>query len=119
MGTAINLHPFNKLRLFKIPICSVFAIVEWALFIGWLVKIANMYNQKDTIHIVESNRTIREVIMINCSNEYYTVKFAKGNCGIRLRKSRIFPFERSGGINHESKNIPKTAASIALSFAVG
>lgn len=87
MGTAINLHPFNKLRPFKIPICSVFAVAEWALFIGWSVKIANKYNQNDTIHIVESNRTIREAIIINCSYGYYTVKFAKVNCGIFLRKS--------------------------------
>lgn len=46
----------------------------------------------DTAFLVESNRIIREVKIVNCSGGMYLVKFANGG-GIRVKEHRLFATE--------------------------
>ena len=46
----------------------------------------------DTAFLVESNRIIREVKIVNCSGGMYLVKFANGG-GIRVKEHRLFVTE--------------------------
>ena len=50
----------------------------------------NKFNVNDTAYIVVSNRVIREVKVLSYSGGFYTIKFVKGNGGIRLRENRLF-----------------------------
>ena len=56
---------------------------------------------------MEPNRTIREVIIINCSNEYYTVKFAKGIVGFASEKIEFFPLKEAEESIMKAKTFPK------------
>ena len=64
------------------------------------------YSVGDTAFIVESQRIIREVRIISRGGGFYTMKFADGSGGIRLRENRIF------GTKEEAENsIPKAPKS--------
>ena len=64
------------------------------------------YNIGDTVYFVESQRIIREVKIIKCGGGFYTMKFADGSGGIRLRENRLF------GTKEEAENsIPKAPKS--------
>lgn len=47
----------------------------------------------DTAFIVESNRAIREVIIVKCAGGLYLVKFKDTGGGIQVKKHRLFPTE--------------------------
>ena len=50
------------------------------------------YNFGDTVYIIESNQSVREAMIINCSGGFCTIRFMNGG-GIRLRESRLFATE--------------------------
>ena len=50
----------------------------------------NKYNVGDTVYFVESQRIIREAKIIRCVGGFYTMKFADGVGGIRLRENRLY-----------------------------
>lgn len=54
----------------------------------------------DTAYIVESNRIIKEVKIVNCAGGMYLIKFANGG-GIRVKEHRIFATEEDA-----KKSIP-------------
>ncbi len=51
----------------------------------------NKYNPGDTAYIVESNRIIREVSVLNVAGGFATLRFTDSKGGINLRESRLFP----------------------------
>lgn len=62
----------------------------------------NKYSVNDTAFIVVSNRIIREVKVLNYSGGFYTIKFVKGNGGVRLRENRLFSTREEA-----EKSLPK------------
>ena len=50
----------------------------------------NKYNVGDTVYFLESQRIIREAKIIKCGGGFYTMKFADGAGGIRLRENRLY-----------------------------
>lgn len=51
---------------------------------------AGKYNINDTAFLIESNRTIREVKILKYAGGLYTVRFADGAGGIKVRENRLF-----------------------------
>lgn len=49
-----------------------------------------MYKEGTTAFIVESNRLIREVVVLKRTGDFYIVRFLDCNGGIRIRGSRLF-----------------------------
>lgn len=50
----------------------------------------NKYNVNDTVFLIESNRTIREVKIVKFAGGLYTIRFIQGGGGIKVRESRLF-----------------------------
>lgn len=48
-----------------------------------------VYKLGDTVFFIESNRFIREAMVMKKSGDFYTLRFADGG-GIRLRENRLF-----------------------------
>lgn len=48
------------------------------------------YNVEDTAYIIESNRLIRETVIINKKGNFYTVKFKDTNGAITLKAHRLY-----------------------------
>ena len=51
---------------------------------------ARSYNVGDTAYIIESNRLIRETVIINKKGNFYTVKFRDTNGAITLKAHRLY-----------------------------
>ena len=49
-----------------------------------------VFKEGTTVFIVESNRIIREVIIVKRTGNFYIVRFANSGGGIRIRGSRLF-----------------------------
>ena len=49
-----------------------------------------MYKEGTTAFIIESNRLIREVVVLKRTGDFYIVRFKDCNGGIRIRGSRLF-----------------------------
>ena len=49
-----------------------------------------MFKEGTSAFIVESNRLVREVVIVKRTGNFYIVKFADSNGGIQLRGSRLF-----------------------------
>lgn len=54
-----------------------------------------MYKEGTTAFIVESNRLIREVVVLKRTGDFYIVRFLDCNGGIRIRGSRLFATRES------------------------
>lgn len=50
------------------------------------------FKSGDTAFLVESNRVIREVTVVNCAGGMYLIKFQNGG-GIRVKEHRLFDSE--------------------------
>ncbi len=59
----------------------------------------------DTVYIVESNRIIREVIIVRCSGGMYLIRFKDSGGGIQVKKHRLFETKESA---EESIGIKKS-----------
>lgn len=49
-----------------------------------------VFKEGTSAFIVESNRLIREVVIVKRTGSFYIVKFADNNGGIQVRGSRLF-----------------------------
>lgn len=49
-----------------------------------------VYKEGTTAFIIESNRLIREVVVLKRTGDFYIVRFRDCNGGIRIRGSRLF-----------------------------
>ena len=49
-----------------------------------------VFKEGTTAFIVESNRIIREVIIVKRTGNFYIVRFANSGGGIQIRGSRLF-----------------------------
>ena len=49
-----------------------------------------MYKEGTTAFIIESNRLIREVVVLKRTGNFYIVRFKDCNGGIQIRGSRLF-----------------------------
>jgi len=52
--------------------------------------VGSKYNVGDTAFLIESNRIIREVKILKFAGGLYTVRFADGTGGIKVRESRLY-----------------------------
>ncbi len=69
-----------------------------------------MIFDKDThAYIVESNRFIREVIVVTRSGDFYTVRFVDSGGGIKIRGSRLFASKEEAEATLSPKVSKKTA----------
>lgn len=48
------------------------------------------YKAGDTAYIVESNRLVREVKIVNFSAGFYLIRFADNGGGIKVRENRLY-----------------------------
>lgn len=48
------------------------------------------YKAGDTAYIVESNRFVREVKIVNFSAGFYFIRFADSGGGIKVRENRLY-----------------------------
>lgn len=60
-----------------------------------------VFKEGTTAFIVESNRIIREVIIVKRTGNLYIVRFANNDGGIRVRGSRLFTTREDA-----EKNVP-------------
>lgn len=60
------------------------------------------YEIGSTAFIIESNRFIREVVIVRQKGSFYIVRFADGTGGIQLKEHRIFPSREAA-----EQNLPK------------
>ena len=65
-------------------------------------------NAGDTAYIVESNRIITEVKVINCAGGMYLIKFPSGG-GIRVKEHRLFATEDDTHRHHNPYKNPYQA----------
>ena len=68
----------------------------------------NKYNPGDTAFIVENNRIIREVKVINTSGGFVTIRFMDSHGGIKLRESRLFPSKEEAEASLPKKTTPRS-----------
>ena len=50
-----------------------------------------VFKEGTSAFIVESNRLVREVVIVKRTGNLYIIKFADNNGGIQVRGSRLFP----------------------------
>ena len=48
------------------------------------------FNVGDTVYLVESNRMIREVLIVKYSGGFYTIRFNDSGGGIKVREHRLY-----------------------------
>lgn len=66
----------------------------------------------DNAFIVESNRIVREVIILKRSRDFYTVRFTENvSGGIQLRASRLFASKKEA-----ESSMPKTHVQKRIRF---
>lgn len=53
-------------------------------------EVTRKYNVGDTAYIIESNRLIRETVIIKKKGNFYTVKFRDTNGAITLKAHRLY-----------------------------
>ena len=53
-------------------------------------ELTRKYNVGDTAYIIESNRLIRETVIIKKKGNFYTVKFKDTNGAITLKAHRLY-----------------------------
>ncbi len=53
-------------------------------------EVTRKYNVGDTAYIIESNRLIRETVIIKKKGNFYTVKFKDTNGAITLKAHRLY-----------------------------
>ena len=68
----------------------------------------NKYNPGDTAYIVESNRIIREVIVLKVTGGFATLRFMDSDGGIKLRESRLFPTKEDAEASLPKKMTPRS-----------
>jgi len=49
-----------------------------------------MFKEGTTAFIIESNRLVREVLILKKTGSFYVLRFLDSNGGIRVRESRLF-----------------------------
>lgn len=52
---------------------------------------ANRYQVNDTVFFIESNQVVREAEVVTFAGGLYTIRFAHGRGGMKVRESRLFP----------------------------
>ncbi len=57
--------------------------------------------------IVESNRFVREVVIVARSGDFYTVRFVDSGGGIKLRGSRLFESKEEAEASMRKADTPK------------
>lgn len=62
-------------------------------------------------YIIESSRFVREVTVIHISGDFYTVKFANKNGGIRVRKSRLYATKEEAEATIPKEEIKKVSCN--------
>lgn len=55
-----------------------------------IYRLLNKYNVNDTVFFIESNRIVRKAEIVKFAGGLYTIRFAHGNGGIKVRESRLF-----------------------------
>lgn len=48
------------------------------------------FNVGDTVYLVESNRMIREVLIVKYAGGFYTIRFKDSGGGIKVREYRLY-----------------------------
>ena len=48
------------------------------------------FQEGQTVYIIQSNKWVREAIVLKYSSGFYTLKFSDSDGGIRLRESRLY-----------------------------
>lgn len=66
------------------------------------------FDQGSHAFIIESSRTIREVVILQRSGDFYTVKFADSGGGIKVRGSRLYPAKEDAEAALPKKEARKT-----------
>lgn len=48
------------------------------------------FNVGDTVYLVESNRMVREVLIVKYAGGFYTIRFKDSGGGIKVREHRLY-----------------------------
>ena len=59
----------------------------------------------DTVYVVESNKRVVEMIIVNISGNLYLLRYKNGQGGYRVPKHRLFKSIEDTGIAYDEKMI--------------
>lgn len=62
------------------------------------------YEKGSTAYIVESNRFIREVIVVRATSDFYIVRFTDSGGAIQVRGSRLFAMKEDARASFPQEN---------------
>ena len=77
-------------------------------------EVTRKYNVGDTAYIIESNRLIRETVIIKKKGNFYTVKFRDTNGAITLKAHRLY-----GTREQAEQNLPNRISNTTTRLVEG
>ena len=77
-------------------------------------ELTRKYNVGDTAYIIESNRLIRETVIIKKKGDFYTVKFKDTNGAITLKAHRLY-----GTREEAEENLPNRISNTTTRLVKG
>ena len=77
-------------------------------------EVTQKYNVGDTAYIIESNRLIRETVIIKKKGNFYTVKFKDTNGAITLKAHRLY-----GTCKEAEKDLPDKISNTTIRLVEG